>query len=219
MEDLNQETENQRFAKLLCELENMNVIKRQQDFVDKVGADKATISQIKNGKISIPNNLFGKIQNAYEFVNVEWIKTGEGDMFKPEVPRGRIRYWVDVDATGGFKELSEDGMTGRYIDIDIPEFRECHDACNIYGDSMAPLYKNGQIIILREWTENFIEYGNVYLIITKSGNRMVKFLKKGSDDAHVLCASENPDYDPFEIERADILKLYVVKGGISKNAL
>lgn len=187
------------------------------------GLSQGLIYQAKLGKSDLGYKTIDKILDTYQDINKEWLLTGRGDMLVPRhiapPARGRIRYWMDVDATGGFKELAEDGMTGRYMDIDIPEFRECHDACNIYGDSMSPLYKNGQIIILKEWTESFIEYGNVYLIITKSGNRMVKFLRKGSDNAHVLCASENPEYDPFEIEKADILKLYAVKGGISKNAL
>ena len=84
---------------------------------------------------------------------------------------------------------------------------------------MSPLYKNGQIIILKQWTESFIDYGNVYLIITRKGNRMVKYLRQGSDSAHVLCVSENKDYDSFEIDKEDILQLFIVKGAISKNTM
>lgn len=133
--------------------------------------------------------------------------------------RHGIRYWTNVDATGGGVQLFDDTLTKEYIDISIPEFRDCTDAVNIYGDSMAPLYKSGQIIILKEWTENFIDFGNVYLVITRNGNRMVKYLKKAKDDAHVLCVSENPVFDPFEIEKASILKLFIVKGSVSKNVL
>lgn len=48
---------------------------------------------------------------------------------------------------------------------------------------------------------------------------MVKYLRKGSDAARILCVSENKEFDPFEIEKTDILRLYLVKGGISKNTL
>ena len=142
----------------------------------------------------------------------------EGEKVR-QASRRPIRYWTDVDATGGGVQLFDDTLTNEYIDISIPEFRDCTDAVNIYGDSMAPLYKSGQIIILKEWTENFIDFGNVYLVITRNGNRMVKYLKKAKDDAHVLCVSENPEFDPFEIEKASILKLFIVKGSISKNVL
>ena len=134
-------------------------------------------------------------------------------------PHNRIRYWVDVDATAGGVTLFDDQVTNKYIDLDIPEFHDCTDAVNLYGDSMLPLYKSGQIIILKEWMESFIDYGNVYLVITKKGNRMVKYLRKGSDTRHVLCVSENKEFDPFEIEKDDIMRLYLVKGRISKNTL
>lgn len=130
-----------------------------------------------------------------------------------------IRYWVDVDATAGGVTMFDDMITKNYIDLNIPEFRDCTDAVNLYGDSMAPLYKSGQIIILKEWTESFIDFGNVYLIVTKSGNRMVKYLRKGTDKQHVLCVSENKEFDPFEIEIGDILRLYLVKGSVQKNTL
>lgn len=135
-------------------------------------------------------------------------------------PKGKtIRYWVDVDATGGGVQLFDDTLSSRHIDIQIPQFSDCTDAVNLSGDSMHPLYRGGDIIILKEWTESFIEYGNVYLIITRNGNRMVKRIQPGGDAAHITCVSENPDYKPFEVERGDILRLYIVKGSISKNVL
>ena len=133
--------------------------------------------------------------------------------------RRRIRYWVDVDATAGGVTLFDDMDEKKYIDMAIPEFGDCTDSVNLYGDSMLPLFKSGQIIILKEWRESFIDYGNVYLVITKNGNRMVKYLRRGSDAQHVLCVSENRDFDPFEIDRSDILRLFIVKGSISKNTL
>lgn len=162
------------------------------------------------------------ILNAYPDLSKTWLLTGEGEMLKTDTPpsvKTRIRYWVDVDATAGGVELFSDEITAKYIDLAIPEFSDCTDAVNLYGDSMLPLYKSGQIIILKKWTESFIDFGNVYLIVTQSGNRMVKYIRKGPDATHVLCVSENQDFDPFEIEKSDILHLYLVKGGISKNTL
>lgn len=178
---------------------------------------------IKAGKCGISKDLALKLQDKY-FINAAWLLTGDGEMLKEGAGDGsgrgsRIRYWVDVDATAGGVELFDDMTTNRFIDLSIPEFRDCTDAVNLYGDSMMPLYRNGQIIILKEWKENFIDFGNVYLVITCNGNRMVKYLRRGSDADHVLCISENKDFDPFEIERKDILRLYLVKGGISKNTL
>lgn len=204
---------------ILNQIKNTFNIKSNAEFARLLGISPQNLSNwYKRGTYDV--NL---ILRKFTDVNETWLLTGEGEMLKESTeataPHNRIRYWVDVDATAGGVTLFDDQVTPKYIDLDIPEFRDCTDAVNLYGDSMLPLYKSGQIIILKEWIESFIDYGNVYLVITKKGNRMVKYLRKGSDPQHVLCVSENKDFDPFEIEKADILRLYLVKGGISKNTL
>lgn len=194
----------------------------QADIAAFLGCTQGFISQVEKGVSTLSPEFISVI-----LANPDWdtsMFTGDGGMLKEGAGDGsgrgsRIRYWVDVDATAGGVELFDDMTTNRFIDLSIPEFRDCTDAVNLYGDSMMPLYRNGQIIILKEWKENFIDFGNVYLVITCNGNRMVKYLRRGSDADHVLCISENKDFDPFEIERKDILRLYLVKGGISKNTL
>ena len=194
----------------------------QAEIAAFLGCTQGFISQVEKGVSTLSPEFISVI-----LANPDWdtsMFTGESEMLKEGAGdssgRGsRIRYWVDVDATAGGVELFEDMTTNRFIDLSIPEFRDCTDAVNLYGDSMMPLYRNGQIIILKEWKESFIDFGNVYLVITCNGNRMVKYLRRGSDADHVLCISENKDFDPFEIERKDILRLYLVKGGISKNTL
>lgn len=188
----------------------------------RTAISQATLSRIIANVTTKPSLKTIDTLAKYLQINRDWLLTGDGDMTN-NMPAQRsshsIRYWVDVDATAGGVTIFDDMITKSYIDLSIPEFRDCTDAVNLYGDSMAPLYKSGQIIILKEWTESFIDFGNVYLIVTKSGNRMVKYLRKGTDRQHVLCVSENKDFDPFEIEIGDILRLYLVKGSVQKNTL
>lgn len=198
----------------------------QTKFERAVGLSNGYLNQLRHAP------SYEKIQmiiGTFPDLNEVWLLTGEGEMLKSEAQqpdslparteKSRIRYWVDVDATAGGLTMFDDNPMNKCIEMSIPEFGDCTDAVNLYGDSMFPLFKSGQIIILKEWVESFIDFGNVYLVITKSGNRMVKYLRKGSDAAHVTCVSENPAFDPFEILIDDILKLYIVKGSISKNTL
>ena len=189
----------------------------------QTGISQATMSRIINNSTAKPSSGTIEVLAKYFGTTPDWILTGRGEMIKDtqETPSNshRIRYWVDVDATAGGVTLFDDMVSSQYIDLAIPEFRDCTDAVNLYGDSMLPLYKSGQIIILKEWKESFIDYGNVYLVVTKKGNRMVKYLRKGSDAEHVLCVSENKEFDSFEILMDDILCLYLVKGSIAKNTL
>jgi len=48
---------------------------------------------------------------------------------------------------------------------------------------------------------------------------MLKRIRKGSDNLHFLCESDNPFFDPFEILISDISEIYVVVGNISKKAM
>lgn len=156
--------------------------------------------------------------------NPSFIITGDGDMFRFEtnenVPR-KINYWQDNYASGGglitYDDIKENA---KQIIIDLPEFRECTDAINLYGDSMSPRYKSGQIILLKEWKESYIEYGNPYLVITQQGNKMLKVLREVKNKmAQVKCESYNPDYDSFTINKTDIIKLFVVMGAIEKSKI
>lgn len=162
-------------------------------------------------------------QSAIKLINAFIEKSKGGGANTEEISKTKnnpfIRYWADVDVTGGGVVLFDDTLSDNYEDMLIPDFNDCTDAVNLYGDSMSPRYNSGQTIILKEWTDSFIAYGQVYLVITKSGFRTVKYLRKGANDNEVLCVSENKNYDPFPVNRDDIHKLYLVKGAIEKTTL
>ena len=181
---------------------------KAMDVAEKLGMTKQAFSSKLKAK-ELKSNF---VEDVLSVIN------GKQEEPMPTAER-TIRYWVDVDATAGGVTLFEDTMTANVIDIKIPEFGDCTDAVNLYGDSMYPLYRSGQIIILKRWTESFIDFGNVYLIITKNGNRMVKYIRKGSTANRILCASENPAFDSFEIPLCDIQALYLVKGSIKQDTL
>ena len=193
-------------------------------FAEKMGVSPEYASNICRFK-TVGGRVLNRVAQAFPEVNKSWLFYGEGEMLVNQVTEevapidGNIRYWMDVDATGGGVELFGDTMTERMMVISLPGFGDCTDAVNIFGDSMSPLYKSGEIIILRPWTDNWIDYGQIYLIITTSGYRMVKYVKAGSDEAHIRCVSENKEHEDFEIPKADIVKMYLVKGSISRNTI
>ena len=85
---------------------------------------------------------------------------------------------------------------------------------------MYPLIKSGQIILMTRWTERFIDWGRIYLVVTKSGYRVIKRLYQGSGEGKIMCKSENQESNPpFEIEMEDITKIYLVKGWICRDAI
>lgn len=74
--------DNQRIKKVVDYLKNNRYIRNQQDFTERIGSDKATVSQVLNNRINIPNNMFASIVDAFPFVSEVWMRTGEGEMVK-----------------------------------------------------------------------------------------------------------------------------------------
>ena len=168
------------------------------------------------------------VLSAFPDLNRDWLLYSEGEMLNtpsasaPKEKRGTltqtVQYFPEVEATGGHLDMFEDRKENA-VSLEIPKSFDCDYALNLAGDSMAPLYNPGCIILIKRWTERFIEYGRVYLIVTKIGNRMVKYIRPASDEAYIICASENPAYPPFEVAREDILALYAVKGCIFQHSM
>jgi len=74
--------ENKRFNVLLNYLLTKKIVRNQQQFAEEINSDKTTVSQIKNGNINIPNNMFANIESAYPYISSDWLRTGEGEMLK-----------------------------------------------------------------------------------------------------------------------------------------
>lgn len=53
-----------------------------EEFGNKIGVTKTTISRIENGVNSVTNQMFTSICREFN-VNEEWLRTGEGEMFVP----------------------------------------------------------------------------------------------------------------------------------------
>jgi len=79
-----QSTESERLTILIETLKEKKVIYNQEDFCKKIGKNKTQISIFKNKNAKRPldaNKLFLLIVSKFPFVNIEWLKNGEGEMF------------------------------------------------------------------------------------------------------------------------------------------
>ena len=178
-----------------------------------------------------------KILGVFPELNQRWLLYNEGDMLNSEQSPSLspttdkviadndgdnqhiIKYYPNVNGSmGGVQFLDDPDET--VCDITIPGYSDCKFAINAYGDSMYPLIKSGQIVLMSKWLENFIDWGRIYLVVTKSGYRVIKRLYPGSSDTTITCVSENHETNPpFEIEKDDLDKLYIVKGWICREVI
>ena len=184
---------------------------------------------IRSGKTkNVSYSIADKIIAKYPKYSRAWLLTGEGAMLNEAAAHGNaaasekkhtILYYPNVEGTmGGVQFLDNPDET--HIEMSIPGYTDCRFAINAYGESMSPLIKSGQIVLLAQWQERFIDWGKIYLVVTRSGYRVIKRLLPGKTAATIVCRSENTEANPdFEIELADILQLYLVKGWVCRDVI
>ena len=210
------ETVNDRLKMVIDETFGGNV----SAFSRALNISQSTLKDIVGGKMNKPSyGVLEKIVGAKTLnISMEWLLTGEGDRNRNNTlpSLSGIRYHSYIDATAGNAMVFDDERESVYSIINVPGFEDCTDAVNVWGDSMYPVLNSGEIILLKEWKESFINFGKIYLIVTKNGNRMVKYLKPSDKEGMVRCVSENPEHPPFDIPINSVHKFYIVKGHIEK---
>ena len=132
---------------------------------------------------------------------------------------------IRVSAGMGIGLDGEENKVNEYVSI--PSMQGCV-GITVYGDSMTPRYRNGDIVFVRPIPEiNDIDYGSAYIIITKS-DRLLKCIYPSKHDAQNLrLVSVNEDenrhgdriYPDREIGKDTIIYLYKVVGSLSREQI
>lgn len=128
------------------------------------------------------------------------------------------RYYPNVTGTMGSVEFLEN-PDETWLPISVPGFERCEFAIPAYGDSMTPTITSGHIILLSPWRESYLEWGKIYLVVTRQGHRSVKRLFPADTEDSVTCKSDNPAYPPYQVRREDITRLYLVQGWICRDSI
>jgi phage repressor protein C with HTH and peptisase S24 domain len=159
-------------------------------------------------------------------ISPEWLLTGKGSMLKsdeqplPEAKKTSSRHkgipLIPMEAIAGFPAIDNDGVS--FDDCQhysIPEFeaKGANFLIRVSGDSMTPLYCNGDIIACRKISEiHFFQWGGVYVLDTSQGV-LVKYVEEcEKNDDCILCVSENKRYKPFPLPKDDIRSLSTIVG-------
>ena len=193
-----------------------------QEFENKCNISGGTASRITSK--SYPKT-FGRIASAYPQLNIDWLKTGNGEMLieeessiEPTVSDDSqtLIPLVHIDSVGGIRSKNQLTSSEQYIErmIPFPDGRPGDVAIIQSGNSMAPTIPAGAILQIRKvegWREYF-GYGNDFVLWLSDDRRITKQVLKYSPDPknYVTCHSYNPESADEELPKDMIQEVWKV---------
>jgi SOS-response transcriptional repressor LexA len=121
----------------------------------------------------------------------------------------------NVDFTAGDVTQFDDERETVIGYVDLEGFRKCKWIIRVKGQSMQPDFMSGDFVGLETMDkDDDIIYGNPYAITTITNQKLIKIIKPGKDDNHIVLKSSNKEFDDVPLKRDRIDKIYKVHGPI-----
>lgn len=176
-------------------------------FQYSIGVSNSYVQNISN---SIGPLKLQKISAVYPDLNINWLKTGEGEMlndnettFKKQIEGNMIPILPTYAQAGRLTEIA-DGIQEYDCEKMVSPINDAEMAIAVTGDSMAPEYPNGSRVIIKKVNEKaFLEWGRAYVLDTCNGI-VIKNVYPGEKEGYIKCVSINLSYPPFEIAFSDV---------------
>lgn len=204
---------------------------KQDDFARLLGLNRANLSSIENFRENrtLPNATAYVLEKELN-VNPLWFETGDGDMLLPEVNNQQLIQQPTEGYIPVYDIAFSLGFTPTFIDsqnnpeilgyVNFPELRGSTYVVQAKGSSMAPLINDRDYVGIRPVkNKRNIDFGNPYGIVTEDLAVFKKIRKVERDPKMVLLTSENPEFDPFEITKEEIIHLFSVIGILSVKSI
>lgn len=197
-------------------------------FESTAGLSNGYVNGIRKG---IGSEKLSDILRAFPELNRNWLLFGEGEMLRtgapaeasvsedtppPQLipaPPGKGLPLIPLPAMAGFLKGAADIDPNELEWYFVPAFRDCQFLIRVKGESMSPRYLSGDIVACREVqdTGTFFQWGKTYVLDTDQGV-VIKRVRPSEKENHILCVSDNPEYDPFDVPIAGIYHLAIVRG-------
>ena len=191
------------------------------------GLSQGLLGQARSGKSDLGAKTIDKILTKYQDLNKTWLITGDGMMLKGEEDNNNNPIAKQTsNPNEGIPLIPVEAMAGaltcdntileyecdRYV---IPMFKGADFLIPVKGSSMYPKYSSGDIVACQRIDMNnlFFQWNKVYVIDTNQG-ALIKRIKPGHDENHILIVSDNEKYDPFELPYSAIHAVALVIGVI-----
>ena len=165
---------------------------------------------------SVNSDAIEKIIAKYPELNLDWLFTGQGEMFlgEGESYTGESKPRIPYDAAAGTLTDTVDGVTE--MDCErvpvISAFPKYDFTIRVTGQSMQPyLLAGDEVACLRVNEARFLQWGRVYVLDTTQGVVVKRIYDNGDC---IRCTSFNPEYADFNIPKEDIRSYNLVVGSL-----
>lgn len=204
-----------RINKCVDYLRLKGIDRTQQELADRLGYSRANVSAAINGNPRYLTEAFlHRFAKAYlEYINEDWLLTGNGEMEKPDKKATRPHIPSDrAVVSAGFvgKAIGSVAECECEIRPVMTPFPWYDFTIEVDGDSMEPELQHGDTIVCR-WINSSedIHPKNIYVVDSAEG-AVVKQLSR--DDSNLICHSINPRYPDFVIPLDSVLRIARVEG-------
>ena len=206
--------------RILKVIDNKDITKYK--FCKDLGVSKGFLDKPRE----ITTDKYANILSYFRDISPEWLLTGNGSMFKEELPKATEVHpseninaipFVGLSVVAGFGsadfKIEATDVKAYYV---VPKFkdRKIDFIIEVAGSSMYPKYNSGDVIackIIRE--SQFIQWNRVHVIATKEQGLVVKRIKENGEHS-IMAISDNKDYPPFAIPMDEIAGIALVVGVI-----
>lgn len=192
------------------------IIQERGEFYSSTGISEEDFKQMEEGSLPDPVGTALKIGSAYpevEFIFNKGLAIDKKDNGSKTIP------YYDIEVSAGPIAFYKDYPELPHTALEIPFVSDVDLAMPVYGDSMFPRIKSGDIVLLKKIKDpDVILFGEVYLVITND-YRTIKYIRKHEDEDKVILVSENDRFDPVVIKKESILHLFLYKGKFEKSQI
>lgn len=185
---------------------------KQVNLVEKTGLDKTLINKYLSGKANAKQDKLTILADALN-VNEIWLMGYEVPMDRnlnslnitPISKLNQLQIPILGKVKAGYNYLADENKIGRlYLDY-IPSDPENYYALQVTGDSMEPLFSNGDIAIIHK--QDDFESGNTCIVLINGDEATVKKVVRMEDGIDLI--AKNPYYPVRHFSSEDMEKIPV----------
>ena len=198
----------------------------KKDFAAKIGVDNSQYGKFESGKLTPTIQHLMEISSNFD-ASIDWLLSGKGTMLKAGDKKNNqdkevVAYLsasegiplIPIEAMAGFGDGEMQVMEHECERYVVPMFRDAEFMIRVKGSSMYPKYSSGDVVACKKLPlDTFFQWNKVYVLDTEQG-ALIKRIKKGSSDEHLLIVSENEKYGDFELHVSKIYSVAIVIGVI-----